>query len=292
MNAHGPASLSLSPAVPMSATALLVQAKRRRQRRQVPIARLLITIGLFGLWEASTSVSIDGARPLVDPFLWSQPSRIAGRIVQWSLSGTILNNIFFTLYEAFAGFAIGVLGGVSVGFVLGRSEFWARVFSPFIQALNAVPRIVFAPLLFVIFGLGEGSKIALGALVVFFVCFWNAFQGVRDVDRIVFNNVRMLGANGRQMTQHVLLPSAMTWIVSSLHIAIGLAMSAAIVGEYLGATRGLGYVVARAEGNFDQTGVLAGLIVLSACVVVVEMVVAVVERRLWKWKPQPAGDIL
>jgi len=138
----------------------------------------------------------------------------------------------------------------------------------------------------------QNSKIALGFSLVFFIVFFNAFQGVREVDRNVFNNARMLGAEGRQMTRHVLLPSAMSWILISLHTSVGFAMVGAIVGEYLGASTGLGHIINQAEGNLDTTGVFAGLIVLSVVVVFVELLVTQVERRLVKWKPPPAGDLL
>lgn len=270
--------------VPLSAAALQAQARRRFRSRMVPLLRIIVLVGFFGTWEFGVRLG------WFNPFLWSQPSLVAARVWQWLTDGTIAANIFVTLYEAVMGFLIGMAGGVIMGFLLGRSDLWARVFKPFIQALNAVPRLMFAPLLFVIFGLGPSSKIALGSMVIFFICFWNAFQGVRDVDRNVYNNAQMLGANRRQMTRHVLLPSAMTWIFSSLHVAIGLAITAAIVGEYLGATRGLGYIIARSQGLFDQTGVLSGLVVLSAFAVLVELTVTLAERRLWKWKPARAGE--
>jgi NitT/TauT family transport system permease protein len=159
------------------------------------------------------------------------------------------------------------------------------VFNPFITALNSIPALVFAPIFFVIFGLGVESKIAIGSLVVFFLTFWNAYQGVREVNRDVYRNAQTLGATRGQMAWHVLLPSALSWILSSLRTAVGFAMVAAIVGEYLGSTSGLGYIIAQSEGAFDQTGMMAGLVVLSAFVVTVAGVVAWLERRLLKWKP-------
>jgi NitT/TauT family transport system permease protein len=291
MRAHEQASLQSPTTVPMSSAALLLQAKRRRQLRRVPYMRLLIVVGFLGLWELGTRIPTGEGRLLIEPFIWAQPSKIAVRLWQWSTDGTIFRNIGFTLFEAVTGFSLGMLAGVAAGFGLGRSDFWARVFKPMLQVANAIPRIMFAPLFFIIFGLDEGSKIALVTLVIFFIAFWNAFNGVREVDRNVYNNALMLGASGRQMMRHVLLPSALVWIMSSLHLAVGFAVSAAIVGEYLGATKGLGFVIARSQGNFDQTGVLAGLIALSTFVVAVELVVTAMERRLWKWKPAPAGEL-
>jgi NitT/TauT family transport system permease protein len=262
-------------------------------RRAVVVAlQLTILLAVIVVWEVGTNTPTGPNRFLVDPFIWSRPSRIVGRLGEWLQSGIILNNVFITLYEAFMSFVLGALAGVLVGFVLARSELWSRVLNPFIQVLNALPRLVFAPIFFLLFGLDENSKIALGFSLVFFIVFFNAYQGVREVDRNVFNNVRMLGANERQMAWHVLLPSALTWILTSLHTSVGFAMVGAVVGEYLGAARGLGHVIAQSEGNLDATGVWTGMLVLCVVVVVVEVFVTQLERRLVRWKPRAAGELL
>src|SRR5581483_8964204 len=164
------------------------------------------------------------------------------------------------------------------GFLLGRSRALADVFDPFIRIANALPRVVLAPIFLLWFGLGIWSKVALGWTVVFFVVFFNAYRGVREADTVLIANARMLGASERQLIRHVLLPSALSWIFSSLHVSIGLAIIAVVVGEYLGASRGIGYVIAQAEGTFDTTGVFAGMAVLAAGVVLVGTIVDRVER--------------
>jgi NitT/TauT family transport system permease protein len=158
------------------------------------------------------------------------------------------------------------------------------VLDPYIKMLNAVPRVVLAPLFLLWFGLGIWSKVALAVTLVFFVMFFNTYQGVRDASRVLIDNVRMLGASERQLVRHVLVPSALTWIFSSLQTSLGFAMVGAVVGEYLGATRGLGYVIAQAEGTFDTTGVFAGMTVLGIVVVIVSAGVSRFERWLLKWK--------
>ncbi|HEY8865213.1 MAG TPA: ABC transporter permease [Candidatus Dormibacteraeota bacterium] len=263
------------------------------RRRSVIVAmQLAILVLVLVVWELGARTRYDEEHYLIDPFLWSRPLRIWTRILEWMGDGTILRNVFTTLYEAAMGFVLGVVAGVVAGFLLGRSDFWARVLSPYIQVINALPRLVFTPIFFILFGLGPNSKIALSFSLVFFIVFFNAFQGVREVDRNVFNNARMLGAEGRQMTRHVLLPSAMSWILTSLHTSVGFAMVGAIVGEYLGSSTGLGHIINQSEGNLDTTGVFAGLVVLSVVVVLVELLVTQVERRLVKWKPPPAGELL
>src|SRR5438874_728250 len=254
--------------------------------------QLAIVIVVVGIWEGGTGIVVGPNRFAVDPFIWSRPSKIMARVGDWLQSGIILNDVVITLYQGLMSFVLGALVGIVVGCLLGRSDLWSRVLNPFIQVINALPRLVFAPIFFLLFGLGENSKIALGFSLVFFIVFFNAYQGVREVDRNVFNNARMLGANERQMTWHVLLPSALTWILTSLHTSVGFAMVGAVVGEYLGASRGLGHVISQSEGNLDATGVWAGMLVLCIVVVGVEILVTRLEGRLVRWKPQVAGEVL
>ena len=173
-------------------------------------------------------------------------------------SGTIWPHLLTTFVEAALSFAIGGLFGVVLGFALARAPFLAAVLDPYIRIANALPRVVLAPIFLLWFGLGIWSKVALGVTVVFFIVFFNTYRGVREVDRVMIDNVRMLGATEGQLIRHVLIPSALTWIFSSLHVSIGLAIIAVVVGEYLGASRGIGYMIAQAEGVFDTTGVFAG----------------------------------
>ena len=200
------------------------------------------------------------------------------------MSGSLWPHLMVTLQESLLGLAIGATLGVTTGFALARSPFAARVVEPYITMLNAVPRVVLAPLFLLWFGLGIWSKVALAVTLVFFVMFFNTYQGVRDADRVIIANVRMLGATERQLVRHVLIPSALTWIFSSLQTSLGFAVVGAVVGEYLGATRGLGYVISQAEGTFDTTGVFAGMAILSSVVVVVSAGVSRIERWLLRWK--------
>lgn len=222
----------------------------------------------------------------LDPFFFSRPSDVALRVWRWTSSGAIWPHLLTTFLEAALSFAIGGLFGVVSGFALARAPFLAAVLDPYIRIANALPRVVLAPIFLLWFGLGIWSKVALGVTVVFFVVFFNTFRGVREVDRVIVDNARMLGASERQLIRHVLIPSALTWIFSSLHVSIGLAIIAVVVGEYLGASRGIGYLIAQAEGVFDTTGVFAGITVLSAGVLIVGIAVDRLERRLLQWKPE------
>jgi sulfonate transport system permease protein len=249
-------------------------------RSVVLASQLALGAALVTLWQTLVSLKV------LDPFFVSRPSDIAARIVRWTIGGTLWGHLAVTLEESLLGLVVGAALGVSLGFALARAPFAARVLDPYIKMLNAVPRVVLAPLFLLWFGLGIWSKVALAVTLVFFVMFFNTYQGVRDADRVLIDNVRMLGASERQLVRHVLVPSALTWIFSSLQTSLGFAMVGAVVGEYLGATRGLGYMISQAEGTFDTTGVFAGMTVLGVVVVIVSSGVSRVERWLLHWKSE------
>ena len=253
-------------------------------RTRLILARVAVGVAAVVLWELAVE------NGLVDPFFVSRPVDIARRIGGWIATGFLWPHLLVTMQEAFLGLLLGAVLGTTVGFVLARSDFTARVVEPYIMMLNAVPRVLLAPLFLLWFGLGIWSKVALAVTLVFFVMFFNTYHGVRHADQVIIANVRMLGASERQLVQHVLIPSALTWIFSSLHASLGFAMIGAVVGEYLGATRGLGYVISQAEGTFDTTGVFAGMAVLSLVVVLVSAGVSRVETWLLRWKTRPSGE--
>jgi len=211
------------------------------------------------------------------------------RIFKWFSEGTIWRHLWITLTESALAFVIGSVGGVLVGFWFARQPIIAAIFDPYVKIMNALPRIVLAPIFTLWFGLGIWSKVALGVTLVFFIVFFNVYQGVREVSPTVLNNARMLGMNERQLMRHVYWPSALSWMFSSLHTSVGFAVVGAVVGEYLGSSAGLGYLILQAEGTFDIAGVFAGMVVLAAFVIVIDAIVTMVEKRLLVWRPI-AGD--
>ena len=247
-------------------------------RTTIAIGRVALGAVMLALWQALATMKI------LDPFFFSRPSAIVVRIATWIQMGTLWPHLGTTLVESLLGLVIGAALGIASGFGLGRSPMIAAVLDPYIKMLNAIPRVVLAPMFLLWFGLGIWSKVALSVTLVFFVMFFSTFQGVRDADPILIANVRMLGATERQLRRHVLIPSALTWIFSSLQTSLGFAMVGAVVGEYLGATRGLGYVISQAEGTFDTTGVFAGMTVLAIVVVILSDAVTRLERWLLRWK--------
>ena len=177
-------------------------------------------------------------------------------------------------------------GGIAVGFAFARRELLAAVFDPYVKAANALPRVVLAPIFALWFGLGIWSKVALGFTLVFFIVFFNVYQGVKEVSPTVLANARMLGMNERQLMRHVYWPAALTWMFSSLHTSVGFALIGAVVGEYLGSAAGLGYKIHEAESVFDVTGVFAGMLILTIFVIILDAIVTAIENRLLVWRPE------
>ena len=190
------------------------------------------------------------------------------------------------MLETALGFAIGSVLGLGIGLWLALSPTASAVMDPYIKGFNSMPRVVLAPIFAVWFGLGIWSKVALGVTLVFFVVFFNVYQGVREVSPNLIANARMLGASPRQLLRSIYLPSAMSWVFASLHNAVGLAFVGAVVGEYLGSARGVGYLILQAEGTFDINTVFAGILVLTAFALLLDAAVGSVERRLMTWQPR------
>ena len=253
-------------------------------RSKLLIAQAAIALLAIVLWHLLTTVPIGDAL-LLPPFFFSTPLDIANRVVRWFASGMIWKHLWITLSESVLAFVIGSLAGVAIGFWFARKPLVAALFDPYVKMINALPRVVLAPIFTLWFGLGIWSKVALGITLVFFIVFFNVYQGVKEVSTTVLANARMLGMNERQLMQHVYWPSALSWMFSSLHTSVGFAVVGAVVGEYLGSAAGLGYLIQQAEGVFDVAGVFAGMFVLALFVLIVDGVVSLVERRLLVWRP-------
>lgn len=246
--------------------------------------QILVAVAFFAIWYALTTWPVFGV-VLLPPFFFSNPVDVIKQIVAWFASGIIWKHLWVTLLESTLAFVIGSIGGVLVGFWFARQPRTAAVFDPYVKMANALPRVVLAPIFTLWLGLGIWSKVALGVTLVFFIVFFNVYQGIKEVSPTVLANARMLGMNERQLMRHVYWPSAMSWMFSSLHTSVGFAVVGAVVGEYLGAAAGLGYLIQQAEGIFDVAGVFAGMFVLAAFVIVIDVVVTLVEKRLLVWRP-------
>src|SRR5258706_7412119 len=219
-------------------------------------------------------------------FFFGEPWQILIQVWNWFfVTRDIYLHLGITLIETVLAFVVGTVGGLAMGMWLALSPMAAAITDPYIKALNSMPRVILAPIFAVWFGLGVASKVALGFTLVFFIVFFNVYQGVREVSPTVLANARMLGASQRQLLRHVYLPSATSWVFSSLHTSVGLAFVGAVVGEYLGSARGVGYLILQAEGTFNINTVMAGILVLTAVALVLDWGVGRIERRLLVWRP-------
>lgn len=238
-------------------------------------------------------------------FFLGEPVKVAGRVWSWFVPVEVPPNALFpdglagradiyqhlgvTLLETVLAFGIGTVLGLVMGLWLALAPVASAILDPYIKALNSMPRVILAPIFALWFGLGIWSKVALAVTLVFFIVFFNVYQGVREVSPVVLANARMLGANRKQLLRTVYLPSATSWVFSSLHTSVGLAFVGAVVGEYLGSARGVGYLILQAEGTFDVNTVFAGIVVLTAFALALDALVGRIERRLMKWQPR-AGE--
>ena len=228
-----------------------------------------VAFALIAIWHIGSSVPIFGVY-IMPKFFFSTPSDVLARVWKMFATGVVWRHLWITLVETALAFVIGSLAGAAIGFWFARKPNLAAIFDPFLKAANSLPRVVLAPIFMLWFGLGVWSKVALGVTLVFFIVFFNVYQGVRETPPVVVANARMLGMNDRQLMRHVYWPSALTWVFSSLHASVGFALVGAVVGEYLGAAAGLGYLIHEAEGVFDVTGVFAGMIVLAIFVIAID----------------------
>ncbi|MFD7530889.1 MULTISPECIES: ABC transporter permease [unclassified Streptomyces] len=280
---------TITPSAPVTKTERTrARARAARNRKYlVAASRIAVLLAVVGLWEWLARTAV------IDPFNFSMPSKIWDQIRTWAVDGTaqgsLWEQIWYTLYEALLGWVIGVIAGVLLGIALGRVRFAADVLGPYIKVLNALPRIVLAPIFLIWFGLGPASKVASAVVLVFFPVFFNAFQGAREVDRDLVANSRILGASNRQVTLQVVIPSATSWIFTSLHVSFGFALIGAIVGEYIGATKGLGLLVAASQGTFNAAGVYAAMVILAIVALLAEGLLTFLEKRLFRWKPADVG---
>jgi NitT/TauT family transport system permease protein len=282
------APVSTAPATAIRAGGARKPRRLTRRRLLVHAAQLATLAVIVGGWQLFTQWKV------VDPFFFGQPSGIVAKLWFWINHGTAYGSlgsqVWVTMKEALLGFAFGVGGGIIVGVLLGMVRFLADVAGPFIKAANALPRIVLGSIFVVWLGLGTPSKVLLASVLVFFVVFFNAFQGVREVDDHLIANVRVLGASRWQVVRNVVIPSALTWIIASLHVAFGFAVIGAIVGEFLGAQQGLGLIISTAQNNFDPEGVFAAMLIIAVIALTAEWLIGLLEARLLAWRPQSKAE--
>jgi len=256
--------------------------------------RLAILVVLLAAWEWLTGVKAVSRTPglyWVDPFFISRPSDIARRFaylasdrVRLTIWAMALSTVQSTLW----GFVVGVTTGFAVGLVLGRNDRLARIFEPYIVAFNSLPRIALVPLITMIFGFGLLAKVVLAWTIVFFIVFFNTFQGARSVDPDLVHSARFLGASDRQVMSTVVVPSALAWTFASLTPSISFALIGVVVGEFLGGESGggLGYLIIQSLGTLNAADMMVALVSLGAIGIVMALGIKQVEMRLLRWRPE------
>jgi NitT/TauT family transport system permease protein len=259
--------------------------------RNLRVWQVGLLVAIFAMWHVLTTPGL--VPPMVfendqqAAFFFGEPLKVFGRIGRWFFTDAdIYSHLGVTLIETVLAFGIGAVAGLGGGLWLALSPMASALLEPYIKAMNSMPRIILAPIFAVWFGLGIASKVALGFTLVFFIVFFNVYQGVKEVSPVILANARMLGASNRQLLRHVYLPSATSWVFSSLHTSVGLAFVGAVVGEYLGSASGVGYLIHQAEGVFDINTVMAGILVLTGFALALDGAVGRIERHLMKWQPK------
>lgn len=245
------------------------------------VMTLLPGIALLLFWQWASG-------RLIREIYVSKPTAVAERLYELFASGEIYPHLWVTGQELVLGYVIGVAGGVLGGYALGRSPRLARIFEPYVMAFYGIPKIALAPLFIIWFGIGMWSKVALAAIMVFFLVFYNVFSGVRSVDRELVNLTLVMGANQRQLTYHVFLPAAAPFVMLGMRMAIPYSVIGVIVGEFTSSTQGLGLFIHEASATYDPAGVFAGIVILLAFVIAAGALAGRLERRMLRWRT-PSG---
>jgi NitT/TauT family transport system permease protein len=256
------------------------QARRYKfARRLVRIFTMLLPgLALLVFWQWASG-------RLIKELYVSKPTAVAARLYELFASGEIYPHLIVTGEELLLGYCIGVSAGVLGGYLLGRSERLAAIFEPYVMAFYGIPKIALAPLFIIWFGIGIWSKVALAAVMVFFLVFYNVFAGVRSVDRELINLAKLMGANERHLSRHVYLPAAAPFVILGMRMAIPYSVIGVIVGEFTSSIQGLGLFIHQASSTYDPAGVFAGIAILLGFIIVVNAVANRLEKRALRWWP-------
>jgi len=239
--------------------------------------QVVLGIVVLMIWQGASG-------RLVDDFFISNPLDVGQRLYDWIIDGSLFLHLWATVYETFLGFVVGAAVGVVLGIWLGVSPFTSRLLNPYLNALNALPKVALAPLFVLWFGLGVESKVALAAVLVLFLVFLNTYAGVREVDQDLIDGARLMRASRVQLITKVIIPSALSWVFAGLKISVPYALIGAVLGEMLAANRGLGYLVQYSGSQFDTAGVFAVLFVIALLAVVLNFLVELVQHRMQRWR--------
>ncbi|MDD6441302.1 MAG: ABC transporter permease [bacterium] len=221
----------------------------------------------------------------INTFFFSNPMDVILDFIDLFVSGRIWIHLKVTMTEAISGLFIGIVTGVMAAFLFGNFKILSLLFDPIFVAIYGLPKLALGPLFVVWFGLGLKSKIIMSTMMVFFLVFFNAYAGFRDVDIELLNTLKLMGATRIQIVTKVTLPSCVPWIIASLRSGIGASVGGAIMGEYLGTNKGLGFLVQTAGANYDITRVMSVILVMSILMVMLDSIGKMIEKLVLKWRP-------
>lgn len=265
-------SVTGTEALPDAQAALRELARRRRRRRAlVWLWRIIILAVVLVSWQLTSG-------HLFPAFVMSSPSQVWDEGKTWLANGYILDNLAVTLQETFIGFVFGVVIGATAGLLIGLSRFASDVVSPFVNALYAVPKIMLGPLFVVWFGIGLTMKSTLAGLFVVFIVFYNIWTGVQEVDKDLVEAFRVMGGSRWAIVRGIYIPSALSWLFNSLRLAFPVALIGAVVGEFVAASAGLGYVAENAATQADTAGVFVAIIVVTIVAVAMDQLIVQIQR--------------
>ena len=257
---------------------------RGDHRLRIAVGRVLVVAMLLLGWEVLGGGLGLGLK-VVDPVFFSRPSLIATNLYHGLVKGEFTSDFLFTMESAMSGLVLGMVSGIVMGFVFAYSKWVNQLFDPIMIAFNSLPRPALGPVLVLIFGLGIMSKIILSWSIVFFVVFYNTYIGVLSVDPDLIRVTRVMGGTKPQIFVHVIMPSVFSWVFAALRISVAFALVGAVVGEFVGSTKGLGYQMEAARGLLNSDRVYAVLIILMTIGALLTEGSKMVERRLLRWRP-------
>ncbi|MDQ6526504.1 ABC transporter permease [Nocardioides sp. LHD-245] len=249
----------------------------RRERLVIVAGQVGIGVGFLAVWQLVSGLWIDR-------FFISEPSLIAERIVDLAASGELWMHLRVTVIETGIGLAIGLPAGVILGIAVATSRIAGRWVYPYIIALYSLPRVALAPLFIVWFGIGLFSKVMMVVTMVLFVAFYNVYQGVKSIDRDLLDMTKSYRASRWITLRWVMLPAIGAWMLTALRLAIGLGLIGAIIAELIGSSVGIGYYIKLSSNLFDTTGVMTGLLVITVLAMLLEQVVAFIEKRVLRYR--------
>ncbi|MGE0214495.1 ABC transporter permease [Mycolicibacterium sp.] len=266
---------SAAPAQPARRRAV---AAPHRRRITLHTLQVLIVVTALSAWELGTR---SGA---ISSFLFGSPSAVGTVLYSRAQSGQLWTDIWVTSLEVVLGFLIGAVGGSVLGLLLWYSRFVADLTAPFIAAIGSIPVLAVAPLTIIWFGTEMTSKVVIVAFSCVVVSLTSSYRGARSTDPDLVNLMKSFGASRSQIFRKLVVPSAMTWVVSGLRLNIGFALVGAIVGEYISSDAGVGHMILLGSSNFTISLVIAGIAIVMGMVLVFNLLVSALERFLGHWE--------